>query len=93
MTEVTFEGEPVGGATVDVWQDAAGTPCWSARMLMPLGDIASVGHLAGRTRDGRILSGRVSLVGPGPAVQSRLVRLMEWRGVGALQAAERTDAD
>ena len=46
MTEVTFEGEPVGGATVDVWQDAAGTPCWSARMLMPLGDIASVGHLA-----------------------------------------------
>ena len=89
MTEVTFEGQPVGGATVDMWQDATGEVCWSARIVMPALETATGGELTGRTRDGRVMRGRVSLVGPGPALQGRGHTLMEWRGVGALRADER----
>jgi hypothetical protein len=90
LTEVTFEDQPVGGATVDIWQDAAGKSCWCARVLMHAQDVPRDGVLAGRTRDGGILRGPVSLIGPGPGVGgSRGPVLIEWRGVGALLADDR----
>ena len=92
MTEVTFEDQPVGGATVDTWQDAAGRPCWSVRVVMPTSDVASVGVLVGRMREGRIIRGRVSLVGQGPAIRPRGPVLMEWLGVGPLLAVEPSNA-
>ena len=88
MTHVTFEDQPVGGATVDVWQDADGKPCWSARVVMPTADVASAGTLAGRMREGRVIRGRVSLVGQGPTIRPRGPVLMEWRGDGPLLAVE-----
>jgi hypothetical protein len=86
LTEVTFEAEPVGGATVDTWFDEAGTPRWFVRVLMPSRDTATGGELAGRMRDGRIVRGTVLLVGLGPAPHSRGPVLVEWRGVGSLRA-------
>ena len=89
LTDVTFEDRPVGGATVDMWQDATGVTCWSARVVMHAHDLPERGVLAGRTRDGRFLRGPVELVGPGPGVGGgRGAQLMEWRGVAALAAEE-----
>ena len=85
LTEVTLDKAPVGGATVDVWQDAAGATRWLARVLMPLGDAIARAELAGRGGDGRRWRGSVSLVGPGPSVRNRGPVLMEWLGVGALR--------
>jgi len=86
LTGVTFGDQPVGGATVDVWEDAMGATWWCARVLMPTKDMPQAGVLAGRTRDGRILRGPVSLLGPGPTLRPRGPVLVEWRGVGALSA-------
>lgn len=86
LSEVTFDGQPVGGATIDSWQNATGAVCWSARVLMAARDLPVAGALAGRTRDGRLLRGSVRLVGPGPAPGSRGTSLVEWGGVTALRA-------
>jgi len=86
LTGVTFADQPVGGATVDVWEDGTGATQWCARVLMPKSDVPPEGILAGKTRDGRVLRGPVSLLGPGQALHPRGPQLMEWRGVGALEA-------
>jgi hypothetical protein len=88
LADVTFEGEPVGGATIDAWQNAAGTECWSARVLMSLQESRSEGALAGRTRDGRMLRGQVSLGGSGAGLRSGNAVLVEWHGVGPLVVVE-----
>jgi hypothetical protein len=85
LTDVTLDAAPVGGATVDVWHDAAGVSRWLARVLMPLIDTASGAELAGRAGDGRRWRGRVALVGAGPSVRNRGPVLMEWRGVGPIR--------
>jgi hypothetical protein len=86
LSEVTFEGGAVGGATIDSWQNATGADCWVARVLMPSTDVRTAGALAGRTRDGRVLRGRVSLAGPEPDARPRGAILIEWHGVSALLA-------
>ncbi len=86
LSDVTFDGAPVGGATIDAWQDGSGAGFWSARVLMVANDVPNTGALAGRTRDGRLLRGRVALVGPGPAPKPRGAILIEWHGVGLLRA-------
>ena len=86
LSEVTFEGKSVGGATVDAWQDGTGAAWWSARVLMAASDVRPEGALTGRTREGRILRGRVSLVGPEPDPRPRPAVLIEWHGVGPLIA-------
>jgi hypothetical protein len=85
LSDVTFDGVPVGGATIDAWQIATGEDRWSARVLMSPKDVPSAGLLAGKTRDGRRLEGRVSLVGPGPAPATRGSVLVEWHGVSELR--------
>jgi hypothetical protein len=89
LSEVTFDGDPVGGATIDAWENASGADCWTARVLMAARDVPAGGALAGRTRDGRMVHGRVALSGPGPAPRPRGAVLMEWYGVSPLRA----DAD
>jgi hypothetical protein len=91
LSDVTFDGEPVGGATIDEWQDATGAECWLARVLMTPRSQQTAGALAGRTVDGRIVSGRVSLIGEGPAPRPRGPVLMEWHGVSALVAGAVAD--
>lgn len=86
LTDVTFDGDPVGGATIDAWQNAAGADCWSARVLMVPTDGLAAGALAGRTRDGRLLRGRVARGATGPAPKARGASLVEWHGMNALRA-------
>ncbi len=86
LSEVTFEGGAVGGATIDAWQNGTGADCWSARVLMAASDVKAAGALTGRTREGRILRGRVALVGPEPDPRPRGAILIEWHGVSALLA-------
>jgi hypothetical protein len=88
LNDVTFDGEPVGGATIDAWQNAAGADCWLARVLMVPSDSRTSGALAGRTRDGRLIGGRVERGATGPSPRARGAALIEWHGVGRL----RTDA-
>jgi hypothetical protein len=85
LSDVTFEGDPVGGATIDAWQNAAGADCWSARVLMVPSDVRA-GALTGRTRDGRFLRGHVTRGETGPAPKSRGAALIEWHGIGELRA-------
>jgi len=93
LSEVTFDGEPVGGATIDTWENAAGAVFWAARVLMAPRDVPASGALAGRMRDGRIVGGRVALSGPGPGPRPRGAVLVEWHGVSPLNAdAEGEDA-
>jgi hypothetical protein len=86
LSEVTFEGGSVGGATIDAWQNGTGADCWSARVLMAPADVRAAGALTGKTREGRILRGRVALVGPEPDPKPRGAILIEWHGVSALLA-------
>jgi hypothetical protein len=86
LSDVTLDGDPVGGATIDAWQNGAGADCWSARVLMVATNVRTVGALAGRTRDGRLLRGRVARGAAGPAPRPRGAALIEWHGVGVLRA-------
>ncbi len=92
LTDVRFEDQSVGGATIDVWQNAAGRTCWSARVLMQDRDPAPGGVLSGTARDGGVLRGPVVLVGSGPGVGGgRGPVIIEWRGVGALRRDDASD--
>ncbi len=93
LSDVTFDGDPVGGATIDAWQNAEGADCWAARVLMLPTDVRTTGALAGRTRDGRILRGHVARGATGPAPRSRGAALVEWHGVDALRADPPAEKD
>jgi hypothetical protein len=93
LTDVTFGGQAVGGATIDVWVDASGATRWCARVLMPSSDTPEGGVLAGKTRDGRILQGPVSRFGEATALRARGPVLIEWGGVGELLPLEPPDMD
>jgi hypothetical protein len=91
LTEVTLDGDPVGGATIDAWQNASGADCWAARVLMEPTDVPEAGSLAGRTTDGRMLRGQVSRGAIGPSPRSRGAALVEWHGIGTLATDAHTD--
>jgi hypothetical protein len=91
LVDVTFDDDPVGGATIDAWQNGAGADCWSARVLMVATNVRTVGALAGRTRDGRLLRGRVARGAARPAPRPRGAALIEWHGVGVLRADPAAD--
>ena len=93
LSEVTFDGDSVGGATIDTWQNATGAACWSARVLMPLADGQTAGALTGRTRDGRFVRGRVSLGGSGAGPRTRGAVLVEWHGVSSLRVVDAAAED
>ncbi len=84
LFDVTFDGIPLPGATVDCWEDSLGQPQWSARALTRAFPTVEDGELAGRTADGRTLSGHAVVadqqVGPG----SRRETLIVFHGSGTL---------
>jgi hypothetical protein len=89
LLDVTFAGAPLPSATMDVWEDDGGVARWSARALMPATQVAESGRLAGRTKDGRNVSGEVEVanrqMGPGgPRGQT----LVELHGSGPLEGLE-----
>ncbi|HLX34169.1 MAG TPA: hypothetical protein VKR30_02885 [Candidatus Limnocylindrales bacterium] len=61
LREVTLGGYAVGGATVDVWQDASGADRWSARALVPLSLPIRRGSLAGTAQGGQRFCGTVQV--------------------------------
>lgn len=87
LVNVTFDGATVGGATIDMWLNDAGASCWSARLLMVLGEGVTEGLLAGSMRDGRRIEGRVALSGTDSALKARGPILVEWHGTTALATA------
>ena len=86
LSEVTFDGDPVGNVTIDAWENAEGADCWSARVLMIPTDARVGGALVGRTRDGRLLRGNVARGATGPSPRPRGPALIEWHGIDALRA-------
>lgn len=68
LLDVTIDLLPVGRATIDAWEDDASISRWAARIPMKAGHGSMAGTLTGITRDGRRLSGRVTVgsdvVGP-----------------------------
>ena len=90
---MTFAGAPLPSATMDVWTDETGTARWSARALMPASQDAESGRLHGRLKDGRTVSGTVTVanrqMGPGgPRGQT----LVELHGTGPLDGIDEAPA-
>jgi hypothetical protein len=87
LTDVTFAGEAMPGATVDSWDDDGGDARWIARIVMRRSPIADEGVLAGKTRDGRTVSGAVVVDRQGdPGARREIV--VEFHGSGELLRPE-----
>ncbi len=89
LLDVMFAGAALPSATMDVWKDSGGATQWSARALMPAGQVAERGRLTGRLKDGRLVAGHVDVanrqVGPGgPRGQT----LVELHGSGLLEGLD-----
>ena len=85
LDEVTLQGAPVGGATIDAWEDGDGTERWTARLLVPTMDHVTDGELVGRMRDGRVIKGDVHLGDTAPGPRRTRVVLVELHGDGPLR--------
>lgn len=88
LDKVTLNGEAMGGATIDVWEDEAQGERWAARLLCKAAQLPGDGVLEGSTRDGRRLRGdvRIGANRPGPG-GSRVV-LLELLGEGPLREVD-----
>ena len=85
LTDVTFAGGSLPGATMDCWEDDSGHAQWSARVVTRTGPILDEGELAGRTADGRVLSGHVLVADRQIGAGGRRETLVEFHGSGNLQ--------
>src|SRR5215207_3755812 len=63
LFDVTLDGQPMGGTTVDAWQDDDGREWWAARAMMPPSWVGSEGLLAGTIRNGPYVTGTVRVTG------------------------------
>ena len=84
LTDVTFAGTSLPGATMDCWVDDAGHAHWSARVVTRTGPILDEGELAGKTADGRKLSGHVLVADRQIGAGGRRETLVEFHGSGDL---------
>jgi hypothetical protein len=89
LLDVTFAGVALPSATMDIWTADTGIDHWSARALLPPGSAVESGRLSGKLKDGRIVSGNVTVAnrqaGPaGPRGQT----LVELHGSGALEGID-----
>jgi hypothetical protein len=84
LTDVTFAGVSLPGATMDCWEDSAGNAQWSARVVTRTGPILDEGELAGRTADGRLISGHVVVADRQVGAGGRRETLVEFHGSGSL---------
>lgn len=85
LIDATFAGQPLPNATVDWWQDEQGSRRWAIRALVPAGPLAESGRLAGKTRDGREISGEVVVGSHQEGPRGRAHRLVEFNGSGELE--------
>jgi hypothetical protein len=68
LLNVMLDGQPVGNATIDVWEDDASVPRWAARIMMKTAHGSTAGTLTGTTREGVRMKGGFTIgvgsVGP-----------------------------
>jgi len=84
LSEVTFAGVGLPGATMDCWEDNAGHAQWSARVVTRIGPALDEGVLAGRTTDGRFISGHALVADRQVGAGGRRETLVEFHGSGNL---------
>jgi hypothetical protein len=84
LREVTFAGVALPGATVDCWHDADGHAQWSARLVTRLNVGSDSGELAGRTADGRLISGRALVADRQVGPKGKHEVLVVFHGSGVL---------
>jgi len=72
-------------ATVDCWVDATGHSQWSARVVTRIGPVLDEGELAGRTADGRTITGHALVAGRQVGAGGRRETLVEFHGSGDLR--------
>jgi hypothetical protein len=85
LIDATFAGQPLPNATVDWWEDDQGRRRWAIRALVPAGPLVEGGRLAGKTRDGREVSGEVVVGNQQEGPRGRAHRLVEFNGSGELE--------
>ena len=85
LLDVTLGDEPIGRATIDVWEADNGADHWSARVLMKAGHGALDGRLTGLTREGRTLSGEVHVADGQEGPRGARTVLVEMHGQGPLE--------
>ncbi len=84
LREVTFEGLAMPGATIDRWRDDGGHAQWSARLVTRAGPLVDEGELAGRTIDGRLVSGHALVADREVGASGRREVLVVFHGSGDL---------
>ena len=85
LHDVTLAGVPVGGATVDAWEDAGAAQRWSARLLIPVAHPHRDGLLAGTNLAGHRMSGEVHLGETTTGPRRGRDLLVEFHGDGPLR--------
>jgi hypothetical protein len=70
---------------MDCWEDGAGHAQWSARVVTRTGPILDEGELAGRTADGRLVSGHALVADRQVGAGGRRETLVEFHGSGSLR--------
>ena len=88
LTDVTFAGVRLPGATVDCWQDSQGHSQWTARVVTRVGPDVDEGELTGRTADGRALSGHAVIADRQVGAGGRRETLVELHGTDDLLGLE-----
>ena len=89
LRDVTFAGTSLPGATIDCWEDAAGHTQWSARVVTRTGPMLDEGELAGKTADGRTLTGHALVADRQIGAGGRRETLIEFHGSGDLHGLDR----
>lgn len=88
LLDVTFAGASLPSATVDCWEDATGHAQWSARVVTRSGPVLDEGELAGRTADGRTISGHALVAGRQVGAGGRRETMVEFHGSGDLRGLD-----
>jgi hypothetical protein len=84
LLDVTFAGASLPSATMDCWEDSTGHAQWAARVVTRTGPVLDEGELAGRTADGRAISGHALVAGRQVGAGGRRETLVEFHGSGDL---------
>ncbi len=85
LLNVTLDESPIGSCTIDLWEDDDGREQWAARLLMKTGHGSTEGILAGSTRTGDRLQGKVRFAADQQGPRGGRTVLVELHGQGPLE--------
>lgn len=90
LRDVTFDGLEMPGATIDRWQQGGDGVRWSARLVTRRAPTSDEGQLAGRTVDGRLVSGHAVVADRQAGASGRSEVLVVFHGSGDLDGLDET---